>query len=652
VESSTQLSLLNVGKAGNSFESLCGALGVELVPGWPDWFGEALRLCLADSTREPIRTLSLFSGGGGLDIGFHDAAFDVVEMVEIDERFVKSLSYNVEEGRYLHPSSPVCIDISDYSADHLGKIDFIIGGPPCQSWSAAGRRANGVRGINDARGRLFEEYIRLLTKLQPTGFLFENVYGITGANGGRSWPLIVKAFEEAGYYLSYRVLDAADFGVPQHRERMIIVGSRNGRFRFPIPTHGPDSISGNFYYTAGDALPGVTSQEGELDLSIGGRFGHLLPEIPPGLNYSFFTAEMGHPRPVFSWRSKFSDFLYKADPSAPVRTIKAQGGQYTGPFHWDSRRFTIAELKRLQTFPDSYELLGGRGVVVHQLGNSVPPQMARILALAIRQQLFECDRMELGLPTLEEGASLGFRRRKRDRTRQYKLIASAALASSQATAIARPPLRPFRRRYRLGADLLLNRSRSGPWTVGFSPLQDEWVIRVDEVDQSKGSSDCEVSIQRTPGRLSWNLPVDALRLVLGTRSEEALLVAWRGLEDVLIQADYKSDLVQLAGYYQYAPSFRCSFETGDIEELPLIWRGLSLITEGIGVRRIIPSAELAVLWGVGPETLLPTLVAVKELGFEVRNTQTNPELPTGSFLIPYSFPTLTGASVQFNKPLD
>ena len=78
-----------------------------------------------------------------------------------------------------------------------------------------------------------------------------------------------------------------------------------------------------------------------------GRYGHLLAEVPPGLNYSFFTEKMGHPRPVFAWRSKFSDFLYKADPSEPIRTLKAQGGQYTGPFHWANRPFTIGEFKRL-----------------------------------------------------------------------------------------------------------------------------------------------------------------------------------------------------------------------------------------------------------------------------------------------------------------
>lgn len=92
---------------------------------------------------------------------------------------------------------------------------------------------------------------------------------------------------------------------------------------------------------------------------------------------------MGHPNPIFAWRSKFSDFLYKADPNVPVRTIKAQGGAYTDPVHWDNRFFAYPEYKRLQTFPDDYEISGTKQIAIKQIGNSVPPQMARMMAIAI-----------------------------------------------------------------------------------------------------------------------------------------------------------------------------------------------------------------------------------------------------------------------------
>ena len=100
---------------------------------------------------------------------------------------------------------------------------------------------------------------------------------------------------------------------------------------------------------------------------------------------------MGHPRPVFAWRSKFSDLLYKADPQQPVKTIKAHCGQFTGPFHWENRAFSIAELKRLQTFPDEWEFLGTWGACIKQLGNAVPAELAYIFSSSISDQLLSIE---------------------------------------------------------------------------------------------------------------------------------------------------------------------------------------------------------------------------------------------------------------------
>jgi DNA (cytosine-5)-methyltransferase 1 len=304
--------------------------GVNLtLPAWPDRFGEFLNRYAAIHFR-PIRTLSLFSGGGGLDLGFHDAGFDIREAVEVDARCVETLRANAAPGGLLAGVQARHLDVRQFTPDPAAGYEFVIGGPPCQSFSAAGRRAEGVAGINDDRGTLFHEFVRILRAVRPRGFLFENVYGITGANGGEAWREIRSAFAAAGYEVWHRILDAADYGVPQHRERAIIVGVRQGEFRFPRPTHGPDAPSGRPHYTAGVAVDAAGS-EPDAPTGVNGRYGHLLAQIPPGLNYSFFTERMGHPRPVFAWRSKFSDFLYKADPDEPVRTAKAQGGQYTEP---------------------------------------------------------------------------------------------------------------------------------------------------------------------------------------------------------------------------------------------------------------------------------------------------------------------------------
>jgi DNA (cytosine-5)-methyltransferase 1 len=184
---------------------------------------------------------------------------------------------------------------------------------------------------------------------------FENVRGILGANQGKDWQSILDAFAQLGYQLFYRVLDCADYGVPQHRERLILVGTKEGNFKFSRPTHGADSSSQTPCVSALEASADLQDPEEPLH-SYSGKYGKLLEEVPPGMNYHYFTREMGYPHPIFAWRSRFSDFLYKADPEKPVRTIVAKMGAYSGPFHWKNRKFTLQEFKRLQTFPDHYKI--------------------------------------------------------------------------------------------------------------------------------------------------------------------------------------------------------------------------------------------------------------------------------------------------------
>lgn len=135
--------------------------------------------------------------------------------------------------------------------------------------------------------------------------------------------------------------------------------------------------------TSGEALDGLVCdpEPGEV---VNGQYGKLLPDIPPGDNYLFYTAERNHPDPQFKWRSRFWSFLLKLDPAKPSPTIQAQPGPNIGPFHWDSRRLRVPEMKRLFTFPDSFEFVGKRASVQAQLGNSVPPLLARRVAEAVR----------------------------------------------------------------------------------------------------------------------------------------------------------------------------------------------------------------------------------------------------------------------------
>jgi len=325
-----------------------------------------------------VKVLSLFSGAGGLDIGFLKAGFDIVATLEIDEACCKTIHLN--EGKYFaNGHNLICGDITKTDPGSIGirEVDFIIGGPPCQSFSAAGRRAGGVCGTNDARGSLFEHYCRYINHFRPKGFLFENVRGLLQANHGEDLEKITDAFSSLGYKLHFRVLDAADYGVPQHRERLIIVGLLQGEFLFPRPVYGPDSIDNRPYIGVGEAIADLDDPN-EVVPPLGGKYSDLLPEIPPGLNYLCFTEKMGHPNPKFAWRSRFSDFLYKADPKTPCKTIVATQGKWGGPFHWKNRKFTIRELKRIQSFPDDYEIYGSYLVQAKQIGNSVSPKICRM----------------------------------------------------------------------------------------------------------------------------------------------------------------------------------------------------------------------------------------------------------------------------------
>jgi DNA (cytosine-5)-methyltransferase 1 len=244
-----------------------------------------------------IPTLSLFSGAGGLDIGFKQAGFDVLGCVETNKTYCETLSANVSTKTKVHCGDIRAFDTRPY---RRAGIQCVVGGPPCQTFSAAGRRSGGVIGIEDERGQLFKAYCRVLAELKPKVFVFENVYGLPGANGGGPWRAMVRAFSKLGYRLSAEVIDAADYGVPQHRERLILVGYRTGQFTLPLPTHGPDSADGPSLVSVQEAIDDLQDPNEPFHDDLGGLYGHLLPLVPEGLNYSFFTAEMGYPEPVFA----------------------------------------------------------------------------------------------------------------------------------------------------------------------------------------------------------------------------------------------------------------------------------------------------------------------------------------------------------------
>lgn len=375
---------------------------------------------ISQNNQKP-RVLSFFTGCGGLDLGFEKAGFNTIYATDIDKDSCDTLSIN--RGNFFSKDMAVercdIITLDPKKLPHA--VDLVIGGPPCQSFSASGRRAGGAAGRLDQRGLLFEAYCKIISHVQPKAFVFENVRGILGTNKGEDWKAITQAFGDIGYTISYRLLDALDYGVPQQRERMFLVGHQlDMPFLFPEPTHGPDSVSGRPHITTQQAFSDIDETEDLQSLKLhGGKYSHLLPLVPPGQNYLYFTAKRGHPKPIFAYRSRFSDFLYKANPETPVKTIIASPGKYTGPLHWENRYFSIQEYMRLQGFPTGFRFSGSRADIIRQIGNSVSPLIAHQIALAIANQIFG---WETGVRLIDTDKALSFDRRKGEKARKTRAM--------------------------------------------------------------------------------------------------------------------------------------------------------------------------------------------------------------------------------------
>ena len=362
---------------------------------------------------DKVKALSLFSGIGGFELGMSKCGFEFCKTLEWDEKCCETLTANrallgIQEDKVV----PLDITKTEPENFYQGKVDYIVGGPPCQSFSAAGRRAGGVTGTKDFRGVLFEYYCMYVKYYMPKAFVFENVRGILSANKGNDFKLIMESFENVGYKLYWKILNAADYGAPQLRERVFLVGIRNDLnvdFKFPLPTYGVDSPSKRSYVTTGECIADIQNPD-EVVPPYGGKYGDLLPDIPPGENYRYYTEEMGHPNPLFAWRSKFSNFLYKMDPNDVCRTIIAYQGRYDGPFHWKNRKCTVDELKLMQGFPKDFVIAQTYQEGVKQVGNSVCPLICEQIGMAIRYQIEGNE--EFNVPLIQDGQKLSFDKRK------------------------------------------------------------------------------------------------------------------------------------------------------------------------------------------------------------------------------------------------
>lgn len=347
--------------------------------------------------------LSLFAGAGGLDLGVEQAGFRVGAALEFDSDACDSLRANFPTAAVLHG------DVRTISTDEIlraarvrpGEVELLVGGPPCTPFSKSGYWLEHKRRGLDPEASLLEHYVRILDEARPRAFLLENVFALAYANHNRPWlEFLLESFDRLGYHVTQETVVAADYGVPQRRQRLILVGSLEGPPAFPEVTHtGPHErrvweLGGlQPHVTAGEALGDLAGRDelAEPEEVVGGKYGHLLPGIPPGDNYLFYTAKRGHPKPEFEWRKRYWSFLLKLDPNQPSPTIQASPGPYVGPFHWDNRRLRVMELKRLQTFPDGFVICGNRRSAQRQLGNAVPPLLARKIAEALAEGGFRIE---------------------------------------------------------------------------------------------------------------------------------------------------------------------------------------------------------------------------------------------------------------------
>jgi DNA (cytosine-5)-methyltransferase 1 len=344
-----------------------------------------------------LRCLSLFSGCGGLDLGIQSAGFEIVAGVDNEPLCAESHSQNFGDIPFHVASiSTFAQNVAREEIEIPGPIDLLVGGPPCPPYSKSRfYRSDKPRALADAVGwETMNGYIDVLRLVGPRAFLLENVAGLAYKVHREALDYVLDEAGALGYRCEWRILNAADYGVPQIRERFILVGTRTGEFEFPEPTYAKRPSPGPTtprapWRTAGMAIGDLDSHENADDAGhfAGGQFHDLLCEIPPGDNYLYFTAKRGHPEPRFKWRSRYWSFLLKLSPDLPSWTIQARRSNNMGPFHWRNRILRIEEIKRLQTFPDDWHLSGTIEAQWRQVGNAVPPLLAESLGRALHKHL-------------------------------------------------------------------------------------------------------------------------------------------------------------------------------------------------------------------------------------------------------------------------
>ena len=319
---------------------------------------------------------SFFSGAGGLDLGFEQAGFNIIYANEYDSTIWATYEKN-------HSAKLDKRDIRKIKSEEIPDCDGIIGGPPCQSWSEAGS----LKGIDDERGKLFYDYIRILKNKQPMFFLAENVVGMLSKRHETAVRNIKEMFRECGYNLSVTLVNVADYGIPQDRKRVFYIGFRNDlgiSFRFPKTPYIHKTLEETIYDLKDSAVPAMDKNYANPNVKV------------PNHEYfvgSYSTIFMSRNR-VRQWNEcgftvQASGRQAQLHPQAPIMPKVAENKHIflEGSEHL-YRRMTVRECARLQTFPDDFVFVYDKVDDGYKMvGNAVPVDMAKIIAKSIMQQL-------------------------------------------------------------------------------------------------------------------------------------------------------------------------------------------------------------------------------------------------------------------------
>lgn len=318
------------------------------------------------------KVVSIFSGCGGLDLGFHEEGYTTVWANDFAEWAVES--FREYFGDVIHLKDITQID--PYTDDSIPECDMVLGGFPCQDFSIIWKQP----GLNGKRGGLFRHFAEFVDAKKPKAFVAENVKGLLTANGGKAIDTIIRDFESIapGYIVKPHLYNFAEYGVPQFRERVLFVGIRidtGFSFVHPKPTHGPNADKP--YFTAGEALRGVENvPDNNEHINIKEKTRKMLELIPEGGNFTNIPKD----NPLYV-KGMISHVYRRIKLDEPAKTIIAAGGGGTWGYHYpEPRPLTNRERARLQSFPDDFVFKGSVTEVRRQIGNAVPPEGVRLVA--------------------------------------------------------------------------------------------------------------------------------------------------------------------------------------------------------------------------------------------------------------------------------